>query len=291
MPRHWETLTEKVAKRPQHKEFHKRVHGFDAEADDNEQARLLAISSLVAMRASVQLLHDLAQQELTKPNVKNPTWPELASFDCYACHHDLKSESWRQLRTSTGRPGRPQIRPWPAALAPAAIRHASKSGGEAPATALLQKWKELEELFNKTPFGDPKAAVDQAAALLAASDNLLKALQVSRFDKTASRDMLMSLVHRPEKELLDFDSARQIAWGTQALLPAVTPAAAKRADIKAPLDELQKQLSLELPKGQVRIAEEYLPHVLKCIAAYDPRAFHKSMQGLASALTKDKVAE
>lgn len=282
MPRHWETLSEKVTKRPQHKEFHKRIHGFDADVDDNEQARLLAISSVVALRAAVQLLHDLAQQDISKPNAQNPAWPELASFDCYACHHDLKSESWRQLRTSTGRPGRPQLRPWPLALAPLGIRHSLKHGGEAGGLEFQQKLSALDDVFNKTPFGEPRAAVDHAGALLASSDKLVKALQGSRFDRATAHDMLLSLLQRPEKELLDFDSARQIAWGAQALFPTVAPEAAKRPAVIQQLDVLQKQLMLELPKGQVRIAEEYMPQVLKRIGTYDPREFQKTLRLLAA---------
>jgi hypothetical protein len=42
-------------------------------------------------------------------------WPELAEFDCYSCHHDLKPAgrtSWRALRAAVRSPGAPGRLPW-----------------------------------------------------------------------------------------------------------------------------------------------------------------------------------
>ena len=38
------------------------------------------------------------------------TWPELAQYDCFACHHELSSPGWRQSRTA--RDLRPGELPW-----------------------------------------------------------------------------------------------------------------------------------------------------------------------------------
>ncbi len=38
------------------------------------------------------------------------TWPELAEYNCYACHHSLQAESWRQQRGYGGR--KPGAMPW-----------------------------------------------------------------------------------------------------------------------------------------------------------------------------------
>src|SRR5262249_41475906 len=31
-----------------------------------------------------------------RANSEAAPWPELAEYDCFACHHDLKAKSWRQ---------------------------------------------------------------------------------------------------------------------------------------------------------------------------------------------------
>ncbi|HET6574312.1 MAG TPA: multiheme c-type cytochrome [Fimbriiglobus sp.] len=51
--------------------------------------------------------------ELCAARAKN--WPELAEFDCYSCHHDLKPAgraSWRALRAAARSPGAPGRLPW-----------------------------------------------------------------------------------------------------------------------------------------------------------------------------------
>jgi hypothetical protein len=283
MPRHWETLTEKVAKRPQHKEFHQRVHSFDA--DDNEQARLLAVSALVAFRTSVQLMHDLAAEEVKQPNAKEPRWPELAVFDCHACHHDLKSDSWRLLRATAGRPGRPKARPWPATLGVVINRVVARRGD---ATTMARHaeftvaFQALAAPFDKVPFGDSRSVIENSAELLQASERVERAAQAIRYDRATTLEILMSMLQRSEKDWLDFDSARQLAWGVRILLPSLEPDWATRPALKQPLDLLHAQLQLDLPRGQVRIAEEYLPQVLKSISAYDPRAFQKAMRAVAA---------
>jgi hypothetical protein len=37
-------------------------------------------------------------------------WPEFAEYDCYACHHQLQNQSWRQKREALGR--KPGSLPW-----------------------------------------------------------------------------------------------------------------------------------------------------------------------------------
>jgi hypothetical protein len=71
----------------------------------------------------------------------------------------------------------------------------------------------------------------------------------------------------------------------QTLLPAADPTAATQERVKKHLNLLSTQLQLELPKGQKRIAEEFLPQVLKSMSAYDPREFQKTTRALAAELS------
>src|SRR5206468_8678012 len=119
-----------------------------------EQTRLVAIGALVGLRDSMRLLADQAS-----PGPKHgQSWPELAQFDCYACHHDLQTPSWRQERGYTGKPGRPPVRSWPVLQVEAvAVLLAANS---AEAAAFAAKRDALLKAFDEQPFGDPKAVSD-----------------------------------------------------------------------------------------------------------------------------------
>ncbi|MCI0681453.1 MAG: cytochrome c family protein [Gemmataceae bacterium] len=290
MPRHWETWSEKLARLPKNKALYEHAYETKAEAFDGEQVRLLNVSSVVALRAAMQLVHDLARRDIDHPNAKAPAWPapawpELAAFDCYACHHDLKSDSWRHLRTTAGRPGRPHLRPWPKVLPASAARQAAQHGAAPLADEYHKRLKDMGDVFDQAPFGDPRAVADKAGAVVTWCDQMLSALPK---DQAAGRNVLMALLNRPKGELLDFDSARQIAWGAQTLLPVVVPEAGKRAEVKVQLEALRQQLMLQLPRGQVRIAEDFLPQVLKRISTYDPRQFQQTMEALAAEVFRDR---
>src|SRR5207244_1023767 len=60
------------------------------------EARVWLIGQAVSAQAAARLLADRAAPP-EKP------WPEFAEYDCAACHHDLKSPSWRQEAGYAGR--------------------------------------------------------------------------------------------------------------------------------------------------------------------------------------------
>ena len=112
MPRHWQYLKEKlIGRKPEEARLLKDYY----RAPDLEQTQLVQAGAAVSLKQSMLLLtHDAQAASRTKgDNARNL---DLASFDCYACHHDLKTPSWRQERGYSGKPGRPQFRPWPLAL-------------------------------------------------------------------------------------------------------------------------------------------------------------------------------
>jgi hypothetical protein len=56
------------------------------------EARTWAIGQAASARAALQLLAARAEPKNRR------LWPEFAEYDCFACHHDLQSPSWRQER-------------------------------------------------------------------------------------------------------------------------------------------------------------------------------------------------
>src|SRR3954467_12930736 len=110
--------------------------------------------------------------EGVKAKDERRAWPELTVFDCYACHHDLKSQSWRQKRGYKGAPGRPQPHYWPAALVPLGIEHLRQCNQDAAKRQdeYLQSQRALEATFTAQPFGEPNEVANKARKLIAWSD-------------------------------------------------------------------------------------------------------------------------
>jgi hypothetical protein len=277
MPRHWETLTEKVKKRAKdedylfYKEFYKRSHDFDVDRDPMEVTQLVAVSAVVTFRESMRLIVDKAVKG------QNAAWPEFALYDCYACHHDLKAKSWRQERGFPGAPGRPQIRPWSTALVPLAIRYSVQESEQGGFDKML---KDLELAFSKTPFGDPEVVAPKAQALVDWSDRLLKNLRKGHPDPD---HLLAALLPLPQQKPLDFDSARQVSWGLKTLLRELRPVQLSDDKVKAALGKLDAELMLDLLKGQQEITGGYLKETFSRLANYDPEEFSKNMRAIAEA--------
>ncbi len=240
-------------------------------------------------------------------------WPEIAmaQSDCYSCHHDLKSKSWRQERGYEGRPGRPQIQQWPFALAATAL----------PANAAPEfddKIKKLRLAVDSAPFGTPKELTLAATDLEHFAAKLVQPSETITREKAG--DLLKKLVERGSPKdakrstYLDYDSARQIAWAARAVFSewgtnhpnkkeiekifsdlddmlnlsldskARKGATEERYKLTADLGTLKATKKLEDPAFQEelkRISDVELNEALKVIASYEPEQFRGHMQALA----------
>ena len=145
-------------------------------------------------------------------------WPEIAmaQSDCYACHHDLKSTSWRQLRGYVGKPGRPQFQSWPFVLTPIALSN------DADFAAKLRK---LAATQDETPFGTPKSVATAALELSNLTMKPLSALE--KIGRDTNEKLLKALLIVATHGLKDYDGARQIAWATRAVYGELRPIASK----------------------------------------------------------------
>src|SRR5207248_509811 len=117
-------------------------------------ARRFAESSVATLSATLGLAGQLGAhaQKVTQPAAdgKGPKDAkatgdglDFAAFDCYACHHDLKSPSDRQERGYEGIPGRPYFRQAPFVLARLVVEHAAEMEGGA---GLKDQAKALDDL-------------------------------------------------------------------------------------------------------------------------------------------------
>jgi len=234
MPKHWKEYSEKPAALRQ--EFETRTGA--APADPAEiKARELLVSALITWSESLKLTADLAEQKAPADLVRS-AWPEFAQFDCYACHHDLKHDGWRQQAQVKGRPGRPRLIPWPATLAELAWQVGSTNANEpaTPLSGLLQ----VQQATVSVPFGETPALITAARTAAAAAEQLAAQIENTRLTPQQQQAITASLLKMGTAGTVDYDSARQIAWSWLLLNPATAEQQAK----------LFPQLFLQLHQGR-----------------------------------------
>ncbi|MDA0282525.1 MAG: multiheme c-type cytochrome [Planctomycetota bacterium] len=220
MPTHWRTLNEKGEFQFREDYIKANFPGLEHQPlDDLARTKSVIIGGTMALRETVNLFASQAVDD------DSQAWPELAVFDCSACHHELAAPSWRQKRGyGKSLPGRPQMFAWPEALVKLGIRQRAGDNDE-----IFQKdWdayhgrmEELRRVLDRRPFGDPKAIQAVAmgeAGLVAWLDQLANDVFRSSVGKDDAQRTLQTLVSLPPDSYPDFHSARQLVWAIRTIL-------------------------------------------------------------------------
>jgi hypothetical protein len=142
----------------------------------NFPAQAWAVGQATTARAAADLLAHRAR------NASTAAWPEFSEYDCFACHHDLTDETWRQARgPGRGTSGTPAWGTWcyPAALWLARAGADGRGGGagfDAPFAAVRAEMAALGS--------DPTKVADAAGTLSAALGAWLRELpdEARRYD-------------------------------------------------------------------------------------------------------------
>ncbi len=319
MPRHWRYLDEKIAdaraKRTEgedppftnFQEFVDENHKYLKLAAGNSKELILrhhhrsaavVLGGVVALRETIELLRDLSAGD----QPEKQAWPELASFDCRACHHELTTPSRRQEQRIGSIPGRPMISTWPTALVRLAIRHVSSDRGSYDKkfaefqTKLIALRSELE----RSPFGSPSrvnATCSELTAWLTAE--VVAPVSAKLFDDRAVADATNVLIVIASAEQHDYDSARQIAWALRVLSCDASTDSARGKAINEALESLALSLRLDLPNGlmhscaplssidpsrQLTPLAIVLPTTLATTIDFDSEVFRRHMQKLRETL-------
>lgn len=267
MPPHWQTIGEKTLLSPEDRALITQLLGI--KEGELQRSKAVAVSAVATLRESVSLLASQAEEAA---QVDGGQWPQLAQFDCYACHHELQSPSWRQAQrtrdfvpwseSASGlirvRPGRPQPPQWPEALILAAVRHAGES--EAESQSLVREYytktNALRKVFDTQPFGRPKEIAPEAAQLAAWLDSVMKRLATERvIDAPAVQRFAIALCQSSNELILDYESACQVVNAATVLARDLTAnggslvgvEAKMKPGVKRVLDELHQMLALPLP--------------------------------------------
>ena len=320
MPAHWRYLPEKgpFESRAEYVKLNYPEHPHDPGLD-LPRTRSTVVGGLVALRESLELFASQAKTD-------NPQWPELAAFDCQACHHDLRSPSWRQQRDVQFAPGRPTLPEWPFALVSVSLRQIA-GDDDAQFAKLTEEFSQQRQLLyasiQKQPFGDKQAAT-RATELAKWLEPHIVTLSNSRFDAAAASRSILQLSTFGAKEFPDFHSARQRVWALGIIQrerdtpyptwPSEEPkttAAARRTAEAANIAIFEKwrdekfapqrqewasrwevkqppfDLPLMLPSGQKKIIGDELPRSLRAISNYDSAVFRKLLEELHVPKTND----
>lgn len=184
MPRHWRYPYEKTSK-----------PSFDRTRD-------LLVASVVALRMSA---------ELAIADVREQRWPELARFDCFACHHELAEPQWPLVRDATGTPGRPELIVGCLPLVRVAAQVVAGPSADKKLDVLIEK---LQAPFQSATFGDPQVLANDGPTIIRGCNSLEGSLDATRFTPQLAMAVLHDVAREATSEARDFDTARQLfgAW-------------------------------------------------------------------------------
>jgi hypothetical protein len=167
------------------------------------------------------------------------------------------------------------MRAWPAELArlSRALDPDKKTGD------VDESLKELRGAFSAQPFGDRPQVALAAKKTAQWADATLTRLRTARFDHAAAERIIAELGAQANGHLVDFDSARQLAWALRSIRSDV-PQGTIRPENAAMWKALDEQLKLDLPKGQVAIGKDFLRESLDRLNNYDPQRFARTFTRL-----------
>jgi hypothetical protein len=271
MPRHWRLLKDvpyfqqaearlkEEIKPEERKQMEQVVNAYRLTTKDFQQSQLTLATSTIGLRRGMQMVAERAdfKAEL-KPAEVETRWPELglkdfdastdlgqrwpelamAHADCYGCHHELQIPSWRQQRGYVGKPGRPQVRPWPMILAKLGVYPSEARPASGP--SLSDRLQQLSDACSAQPFGDPRQLLPaaQTVANWPQHQEDLKNVKVNRLE------LLNKLSKLPEDEYPDFESARQIVSAIRVLYDEREPKAKMDSKFNTALGTLEDQLNI-----------------------------------------------
>jgi hypothetical protein len=266
MPRHWQLISEKSP-------AVRRLMGFDDQQAQTELSELVSQGSVATLNALVKMVGDQALRCR-----QNEGTLDLAVFDCYACHHDLKlpasdQPSWRQVRGYRGVPGRPPVRIWPWILASAAIANAAREGHHPDwATGAQNDFDGLLDAFATRPFGDPSKISDAAGKFAARLGHIRRAMSASWNDQRARTFLADLCTAGLARRYTDFDEARSIGW-------ALTTLHHERPTLLRDAEQTPRAMNAELG---LRLAEKAEP--LDRLNDYNPVRFERELEKVLKTL-------
>ena len=285
MPRHWRHLNEKS---DLHKEYSARTETA-FHPDELRGTRALLVAALISQSEALRLTANLAEGSISE-EIPKPQWPDFAQFDCYACHHDLKSESWRMAAQFRGSPGRPRLVPWPTVLSRLAAVQALTDSGD-----LKRDLSSVQSATLQSPFGNRERLIEAARSAAESAEQTAASLSPQVLTASDGVKLLERISETAELESLDYDSARQLLWAFTVVrneLHQRSVTVSENPLLSGDLTALNGMFVLDLRDGRQRtdripgatqtrlVTEVDLSETLPPIAQYDARAFQRAFAEL-----------
>ncbi len=279
-PRHWARPNVKdlkflAAMTDEKRWEHYRIHPLVGDPNgESAAARDHAVGAVAALGAEAALLEAGAIKAIDEKDAL-----DFARFDCYACHHDLKSPSDRPKRAGDKQPpGRPPLRASIGLSASIVAEHALASENpklKEVAAGFAANWEALQAAAITRPFGDPEKFKSAAHKMADWCDRFLK-LQETCADPLYSKAETIRLAEMIRKTAegeaaSDPESAMVLTWAYLALARDI------KGDQPA---ELQKNMGVPLairtaPPGKTDI--DFIGRA-KSIRMYEADAFRKAFE-------------
>lgn len=293
MPKHWRNLSEK---KDLQQEYSERT-GTQIDPEELRGTKSMLVAALISRSEALRLTADLAA-DLTEGAVSDqipkPQWPDFAQFDCYACHHDLKSEGWRTTAQHRGSPGRPPLVPWPNALSRLAAIQAQLEPND-----IDRDFSFVQSAILKSPFGDREQLIAAARASANLAETTAAALSGQQMRANEGRALLERIAETAATETMDYDSARQLVWAFEILRTELQPAQNSLPEIpwlNGDLTEIKSMFVLDLKDAERygqniprtipgateerTVNEVKLEKILPPIAEYDALKFREAFSQL-----------
>jgi Cytochrome c554 and c-prime len=202
----------------------------------NFEVRAWLLGQVATAKASVELLEARAEHAAAGGKI----WPELAEYNCYACHHSLQAESWRQQRGYGDR--KPGAMPWAdwSLFGPRALVRL-----KAPGAPDADPFAKLSELMNNNA-ATPADVAAAAKATAKELDDWLTRLKTTPPSAQQVRALVRAMVNEPLSPA-DWDQAAQQYLGLVALITGLgeMDPAFKDAKHREPLARLRQPLTFD----------------------------------------------
>ena len=212
MPRHWKET------------------GRNAQPDF--EARAWTIGQLTTAKASLTLLADRAARAASSQTSKKQPWPEFAEYDCFACHHDLKSNTKTAQRPQSSRAvGTLPWGDWYFSSATSVF--ARQSGDSKDISHLLSLRSMLEQ-----PYPDPAGVEKHAKACIEKLNAALESANKANYDQAAVEQIFAELA-----------KSSPVGWPQSTSWDSATQTYLGLAAIHASLHEMKKGFNPELKQS------------------------------------------
>ncbi len=235
-----------------------------------DRTRALAVGAIVTWAQNARVAAEVASTTDFPLSPATDRWPELASFECAACHHDLQLSSWRAERLPPSTPGRPILQNWSSPLFVAVCKSLNK--GQLP-PELIAAEEFLAKATAKQPYGEQSEIANKLKQAAATVDDWAKRVEEKPFSRTDAMALLRSIASVGSAGSHDYESARHLVWGFEEVLREVDPMR-QATDVLAAFDQAQGLFASELSGSAAR----------EQAAKFDARQLQDAFKQLTSSL-------